>query len=260
MVSADMVRLYNGLVTLGMLPVKAATGKSWRDQLIYAKYYFGVNQMIKRDGLTWDIPENFPEAIASLLLHEKKASDFLLGLFKPGQVFVDVGANVGGYSVRAAAKGMKVYSFEPNPDNLGLLKKNAEINHVPLDALPFALGPNNGQARLILNGGLSKISKDEGITVEMRTLDSFALPAVDVVKIDVESFELEVLQGAKETLRAHHPAMMVEMHDWAGAKKEAALFALLNELGYDFQYLDKYSQGRHMAVTYPGKDQSRVAS
>jgi FkbM family methyltransferase len=245
------VRLYNGLVTLGMVPVKAATGKSWRDQLIYAKYYLGINQKVRRDGLLWEIPQNFPEAIASLLLHERSASEFLVNRFRPQQVFVDVGANVGGYSVRAAAKGMKVIAFEPNPDNFLLLKRNAEINHVSLDQLQYALGPSDGHARLVLNGGLSRISPDEGITVEMRTLDSFSLPAVNLVKIDVESYELEVLQGARKTLKEHHPALMVEMHDWAGAKKEAALFALLTELGYQFEYLDKYSRGRHMSAVYP---------
>ncbi len=245
------MRLYNGLVTLGMVPVKAVTGKSWRDQLIYAKYYLGIDQMIRRDGLLWEIPQNFPEAIASLLLHEPAASEFLVSRFKPGQVFVDVGANVGGYAVRAAAKGMKVFAFEPNPNNFQLLKRNAEINHVSLDQLQYALGPANGEARLELNGGQSRISPDEGIAIEMRTLDSFSLPAVNLVKIDVESYELEVLQGARRTLREHHPTLMVEMHDWAGAMKEAALFALLTELGYHFEYLDKWSRGRHMSAVYP---------
>jgi hypothetical protein len=97
------VHLYNGLVTLGMVPVKVATGKSGRDQLIYAKYYFGINQTVRRDGVLWEISPDVPEAVASLLLHERRASEFLLNLFKPQQVFVDVGANVGGYSVRAGA-------------------------------------------------------------------------------------------------------------------------------------------------------------
>jgi FkbM family methyltransferase len=234
-----------------MVPVKVATGKSGRDQLIYAKYYFGINQTVRRDGVLWEISPDVPEAVASLLLHERRASEFLLNLFKPQQVFVDVGANVGGYSVRAGAKGMKVFAFEPNPDIFRLMKRNAEINHVSLDAFQCALGSSNGQARLLVNGATSSISSEEGITVEMRTLDSFTLPAVDLVKIDVESYELEVLQGARRTLEEHHPALMVEMHDWAGAKKEAALFGLLNELGYRFEYLDKFPRGKHLAAVYP---------
>ncbi|MDA4112486.1 MAG: FkbM family methyltransferase [Thaumarchaeota archaeon] len=245
------MHLYNGLVTLGMVPVKVATGRSGRDQLIYAKYYFGINQTVSRDGLLWEIAPDVPEAIASLLLHERRASEFLLNLFKPQKVFVDVGANVGGYSVRAGAKGMKVFAFEPNPDIFRLMKRNAEINHVSLDAFQCALGSSNGQARLLVNGASSSISSEEGIPVEMRTLDSFSLPAVDLVKIDVESYELEVLQGARRTLEEYHPALMVEMHDWAGAKKEAALFGLLTELGYQFEYLDKFPKGRHLAAVYP---------
>jgi FkbM family methyltransferase len=231
-----------------MVPVKMAKGKSARDQLIYARYYFGINQRIKRDGLVWDIPENFPEAITSLLIHEERASDYLLAQFKAGHAFVDVGANVGGYAVRAAARGMKVYAFEPNPDNMSLLKKNAEINKVSLETFQCALGASDGSAHLVLNGGQSSIGAGKGIEVELRALDSFALPSVDLIKVDVESYELEVLQGARKTIEAHRPRLMIEMHDWAGAKKEAALFALLMEWGYEFEYLDKFSRGRHMSA------------
>ena len=58
------MHLYNGLVTLGMVPVKVVTGKSGRDQLIYAKYYLGIKQTVRRDGLLWEIPPDVPEAIA----------------------------------------------------------------------------------------------------------------------------------------------------------------------------------------------------
>jgi hypothetical protein len=57
--------------------------------------------------------------------------------------------------------------------------------------------------------------------------------------------------GAKKTLERSHPAMMVEMHHWAGAEKEAALFGTLKGLGYTFEYLDRYAQGRHLGVTWP---------
>jgi hypothetical protein len=84
----------------------------------------------------------------------------------------------------------------------------------------------------------------------MRTLDSFGIPRVDLLKVDVEGYELEVLRGAELTLQRSHPTMMIEMHHWVGAEKEAALFEILARLGYNFDYLDRYPQGRHLAATH----------
>lgn len=242
------MRLYNGLVTLGMVPVKVISGGDWRDQIIWAKYYLGIRQRILRDGLTWLLPGD-SASIGALLIHERKVADYLLGKFVPRQVFVDVGAMVGGYSVRAAARGMTVFSFEPNPKNLRLLKLNAEANKVSLNIQPCALGAYNGNVRLTLNDGLSRITSEGGVEVEMRTLDSLELKDVNLVKIDVEGYELEVLRGARGTLNRFHPSLVVEMHDWAGAEKDAELFGLLTGLGYKLEYLDIISQARHLAAT-----------
>jgi len=171
-----------------------------------------------------------------------------MSLFKAGQVFVDVGANVGGYSVRAAARGMKVVGFEPNPDNLALLRRNVEINHASVNVLPFALGAKAGKARLSPNGGVSRIIKEDGIEVEMRTLDSFDLPGADLLKVDVEGYELEVFRGAKKTLEKFHPVIMIEMHYWIGAESEAELFDILLGLGYRLEYIDRYPLGRHLSA------------
>jgi FkbM family methyltransferase len=250
------MRLKNGLITLGMVPVKALTGSSWRDQLIYAKNYLGISQRVEREGLTWIVPGEVQDAVSALLIHERGATDALVGRFQPGQVFVDVGANVGGYSVRAAARGMTVYSFEPNPENLRLLKLNADVNRVSLNIFPDALGARSEKARLVLNGASSRISEREGIEVSMRTLDSFELPGADLMKVDAEGFEFDVLQGAVLTLRRFHPSLMIEMHDWAGAEKDAGLLGLLSGFGYKLEYLDRFSKGRHLSAVWkpPSKE------
>lgn len=208
----------------------------------------GGGQKVRSDGLYWEIPPNFGEAAVGLLQHEAKVKDFLMQHFKAGRTFVDVGANVGGYSVRAAAFDMKVYAFEPNPHNLKLLQRNIEINKVTVDVLPFALGSKPQKARLQPQGGVSRIVKDEGIEVEMRTLDSFDLPAADLLKIDVEGYELEVVKGARETLRKYRPVLMIEMHWWAGAENEAELFDILRGLEYKLEYIDRYGKGMHLSA------------
>ncbi len=212
----------------------------------------GIGMRRRSDGLYWEIPPNFPEAVVGLLEHEGKVKEFLMPRFKAGQTFVDVGANVGGYSLRAAAFDMKVYAFEPNPDNLTLLRRNIEINKLPVEVLPYALGSKAAKARLAPNGGVSRIVEKEGVEVDMRTLDSFDLPAADLLKIDVEGFELEVIRGAEKTLEKYHPVMMVEMHYWAGAENEAELFETLKGLGYKLEYIDRYGKGMHLSA-FPEK-------
>ncbi len=214
-------------------------------------------QIINRDGLLWELPRNYPGSGTALLLHEPKVKEFLSDRFQRGKVFVDVGADVGAYALRAALRGMTVYAFEPNADNAGILRRNAELNALRLNLVECALGSSNGRARISENGATSRITQDNGVEVEMRTLDSFDLPSVELLKIDVEGYELEVLKGARQTLARAHPAMMVEMHHWIGAENEAAFFEILRGLDYRFEYLDRYSQGRHLTATYAGPTPER---
>lgn len=207
-------------------------------------------QVLNRDGLLWELPRNYPGSGTALLLHEPVVKEFLTSHFFQDKVFVDAGADVGAYSVRAAARGMKVYAFEPNPGNARILRRNAEINHLSIDLIECALGASNGKAILSQNGAISRITQEKGIEIAMRTLDSFELPAVDLLKVDVEGYELEVLRGARQTLSRCHPTLMVEMHHWIGAENEAALFEILSRLDYRFEYLDRYSQGRHLTASY----------
>ncbi len=203
-----------------------------------------------RDGLWWEIPMGYPGASTVLLEHEPKVKEFLGSRFGPGKVFVDVGANVGAYSLRALSRGTKVYPFEPNPENVKLLKRNAEINHLTIEVQECALGSSEGTANLSQNGATSRISDMKGVTVPVRTLDSLDLQQADLLKVDVEGHELEVFRGARKTLARCHPDIMVEMHHWIGAEAEAALFNILLENGYRFEYLDSYSQGRHLVAHY----------
>ncbi len=210
----------------------------------------GPTQLVSQDGLSWEIPVLYTGAVTVLPSHEPEVKDFLMKRFLPGHVFVDVGADVGAYSVRASEWEMKVYSFEPNPENIKALKRNLDINNLTLDIIQCALGSSEGKAYLSQNGAISRINASDGIEVPVRTLDSFNLQRVDLLKVDVEGYELEVFRGAIETLKRCHPAIVVEMHHWIGAEKEAAIFNILSSLNYKFKYLDRTSLGRHLSATY----------
>jgi FkbM family methyltransferase len=247
------------LVTLGM-PTKLTHPDGRREYKMVIDSSFSVTPtemdpsgnviMETRDGLTWEIPQGYPAALTGLLDHEPIVRDFLLTRFKEGKAFVDVGANVGAYSLRAASRGMKVYGFEPHPGNVKVLRRNAEANHLSIDLFEYALGSSEGEVKLSKMGAISRITEGDGIPVKIRTLDSFDLPAADLMKVDVEGHELEVLKGAMKTLERFHPQIVIEMHHWIGAESEAELFDILTDIGYRFEYLDRYAVGRHLIATY----------
>lgn len=134
---------------------------------------------------------------------------------KKGDVVLDIGANIGYYSVLASklvGKKGKVYAFEPDPRNLKLLYKNLEVNGCQnVVVVEAALGSKKGKLFLtqdISNPGessLAKGKKGKKILVDVIRLDDFVrqkrIKNVDLIKIDVEGAELEVLRGGLATLK-----------------------------------------------------------
>jgi FkbM family methyltransferase len=215
----------------------------------------GDIKVAEQDGLSWEIPAGYPGARTALLEHEPSVKEFLTSRFRPGEVFVDVGANIGAYSLRAASSGMKVHSFEPNPENIKVLKRNVEINHLSIELVECGLGSVEGQAKMSPNGALSRLSAEGAVVVPIHTLDGFDLTRVDLLKIDVEGHELEVIKGARKTIGRWHPTVVIEMHDWLGAEDQAALLNVLLENGYRFKYVDKHTYGRHLVALH-GRERS----
>ncbi|MEZ4254457.1 MAG: FkbM family methyltransferase [Polyangiales bacterium] len=135
---------------------------------------------------------------------------FLARYLNAGDVFVDVGANVGVYSVLAATKvGAKgeVWAIEPDPASAERLAENFELNALdPKRILRVIAGATAGQARFDVGrdvvGSVVPEGRDGGESLEVRPLDAcFPSPRhIDAIKIDVKGFELEVLKGAAALL------------------------------------------------------------
>lgn len=126
-----------------------------------------------------------------------------------GGVVLDIGANIGAFSMYAAHMGSIVYAIEPEPHNLEALKKNIEINEMQdkIHVCPYAISDFKGTAVIYDGGGSSSIKDDGafGAEVEVMTLDIFFnlyhISEVDVMKIDIEGSELELIMGAsRDTL------------------------------------------------------------
>lgn len=168
-------------------------------------------------------------------------------LLRPGSVLWDVGANVGAVSLLAArlvGPQGRVVAFEPDPDNVGRLRRNLEANHADnVDVVEAAVGAGEGTAHFQPGDGGGEtgrvVTGRDGIEVALTSLDAAAgkgLPPPDVVKLDVEGLEVDVLRGGRELLGGRRPALVVEVHE---AGNEARLREELEPLGYALRRLSR---------------------
>lgn len=140
-------------------------------------------------------------------------------LFYPTCV-VDVGAHVGNHALYFAhVLGTRTLAFEPNPVTFGHLETNIAANG--LDQLctlrNVAVGAASSKARVETaateNSGMARVEIDPAGAVEVVSLDT-ALedePAIDLIKIDVEGWELDVLRGSARILTRHRPLLYIEV-------------------------------------------------
>ena len=152
--------------------------------------------------------EDLEDLYHSTLCYEKDTLKLAKRLLSPGGVFVDVGANIGGYTIRLASKARRVYSFEPHPRNFRLLKYNLKLNNLysKVYAYRYAVSQKKGKVLLTLSEFHGRHSivelRSRYIEVPSITLDDilYSEDNIDVIKIDVEGAEPLVLLGAKNTL------------------------------------------------------------
>jgi len=161
--------------------------------------------------------------------YEERTKKALFEYLPEGGVFYDIGANIGMYSVYSLMNHplTSIYSFEPEPHTYALIKKTLESTTGEYHLYNVAIGPKNEERKIYtssLNDGGHSFSnegfdKDESkfSLVKIVNLDNFrskeSIPLPDVVKIDVEGFELEVLRGMKQTIIDARPIMQIESNN-----------------------------------------------
>lgn len=184
------------------------------------------------------------------LPYERFTEAFFRRYLREGDIFLDVGANIG-YFTRIAGRLVgpagHVHAFEPMPSAIRLLRKNSE--HLPnISIHEIALSDHRGNSDFSIRkqGETSSLGGDpqaaKMIRVRTDTIDNLfsAHDRVDVIKIDVEGYEHEVLQGARDTLRAKQPLLYFEF--LAGYARARGLTldhydSLLKPLGYSLGWI-----------------------
>jgi FkbM family methyltransferase len=124
---------------------------------------------------------------------------------RDGGLFIDVGANVGTYTIWAAEHGADVIAIEPAPDTFSLLQENIALNGYQVTAVRAAAGDHCGSARFTagLDAGNS-LAPEGPVVTDLVTVDSLIGDRrVTGMKVDVEGFEIDVLRGAARALAGH---------------------------------------------------------
>lgn len=159
-------------------------------------------------------------------IHELEVTKILLEQvsFSKGDIMLDVGANIGWYSLLFGKQGATVHAFEPDPLNNQLLNENIVINELENSVTSHLMAISDQKSTMSLylypniNRGRHSLNPNSGskkIDVQTTSLDDFLeenhidATRVKLVKIDIEGHELPALRGAKKLLE-HVPFLLVE--------------------------------------------------
>jgi FkbM family methyltransferase len=206
--------------------------------------FYRILQVLKRRGVP--VPEVLSLNIYECYGTEKHLMDYVV----PSRgCFIDVGANVGMWTRFIAKKGYVVHAFEPDPRAYKQLKELAK-SFPNVNVYPNALGEYNSEAKLNIHessGHDSFVFQGEDFigrykTVPIRTLDSFNLKNVGLIKIDTEGYEVPILKGAERTIKENKPRLIIEVHNVLSIKKEMGkITKILAKHGYRWviRYKDK---------------------
>jgi len=236
----------------------------WRKRLKQRRSKWWNSQVGKREYFDIKIDRgvrmrlHFDSELSRLIYvddFERTEREFLKKFLKPGDLFVDIGANIGLFSLiaaRAIGPSGKVFAFEPTGRIYGRLTHSVRLNAFQnISCFRLALSDRTGQQDFFMykdgfdawNSFALPASgwafKHERVACE--TWDCFALAndllgKVVMVKLDVEGWEARVLRGAAQTLRRDDaPLMQVEFTDAAAASAGSSckdLYRILEDFGY----------------------------
>lgn len=246
-------KLYANYKTIGLarFTLPLAIDELLNSRLRKTNYqtYKGMLRQFYRDRYGLELSDRMdPVKMQEVLLH-KVYSNFSDFTPDKNSVVVDVGAQYGDYALLCSKVfGVKsVYSFEPLPSNFDILEENMAINHASnVKSFNAAVGASNGSVMLSDKTDMaSAFDKNGNVKTEVVALDSMNLTDVDMMKIDVEGFEMEVLKGACETIKRYHPRMIIEVHS-SSLREEVLKFT--RSLGYREKHHDRprVNKGRNM--------------
>ena len=191
---------------------------------------------------------------------ESREVGLVKSLVQPGQTVVDVGANIGYYTLlfsRLVGDQGRVISFEPDPNNFELLSRNLADNRCD-NVVPHRCAVGAEQTTLKLyrcpgNHGMHRAYEsiccgDAFVTVESVVLDQYLAdePRIDFLKMDIEGFEYFALQGMSRLLEQHSPTILIEFSPSALAEAGVSttdFIRFFTERGYTISLVPESADG-----------------
>ncbi|MBI4872206.1 MAG: FkbM family methyltransferase [Candidatus Riflebacteria bacterium] len=217
-----------------------------------------------RDGIRWqlELSEGIDLALY-LSVYEPSTVRACRELVRPGTVVLDIGANVGAHTLRLArlvGPSGRVVAFEPTEFAFRKLHANLALNPelagrvTPVQAMLtdragaapppeiYSSWPLTSDSRVHAKhcGSLQSAAGARVVTLDL-ALTELGLERVDFVKLDVDGFECVVLEGARNTLEAWHPTIVLELvpyHLEEAGRSLDDLVAILQRAGYELFDLD----------------------
>lgn len=229
----------------------------------------GIKKRIRlKNGIFFDllIGDWVQENIFFLGEYEAAELRYVEKSIKAGDVFIDIGANIGLYTLHASAwvgSGGKVIAFEPLPQNFNSLKNNVSLNkgeNITLENL--AVGEKNGKIEIYYNdieanSGMASayLSEYSGSDkMDVVSLDKYfhqhPVKKIDFIKIDIEGGEYKALLGMKSTLSNYSPTLLIELNEEVLSKtphRDQDIIDLLNGLGYHKHPVGHSGEGKNFA-------------
>ena len=203
--------------------------------------------------------------------------DAMMAMITPGMTAVDVGANIGIFTYGFLGRGANVVAIEPQPECAAQISafydmgfpRTRSPRRGSLSLHVEALSDKSGTAVLYVplkNGKVddesASLDPDEGeslrIDVPVRPLDEYGLDNVQVMKIDVEGFELPAIEGATLTIRRWRPSILVEIEQRHHKDPIADVFRRINSAigpGYDTSFLGTDNRFRPLSEFDVERDQ-----
>ena len=209
--------------------------------------YIAGNDQIRFDGEVIRCAGFESESIKYQLSAEEKALLDFLDELEEDDIFFDIGAHIGIYSIIASKKSKEIHSFEPHGGNYVRLNQNIQKNSIDtIFTHNVALGNEAKCARGMKGGAVFKIANttdttDAGVRIEngdeYRERMDISVPSV--IKIDVEGFEHNVIRGLRDTLQnSRCRALFIEVHREVNNRERVSeqnielMYESLNSFGY----------------------------
>ena len=212
-------------------------------EFIIKKIFFSQSYLLKK-RLLRAINNNYEKELTFIDRFSDKAKNA-----------IDIGVYRGVYSLKLSQNFKQIYAFEPNPLLFPYLKKNLKKIIENIDLYNLALSDETGTTELKLPLRSESIFRDnieelyqlgaasihpnnefkslKKVTVKTEKLDNIYINDIGFIKIDVEGHELEVINGAKETISKNKPVLLIEIEKRHSKRSVEDTINSINNLGYN---------------------------